>query len=71
MSQNAQTLETTAVASGGYDALSNRELLLALLGVFNLNSSLTAQQAITLAAQNKYGALSDKQLDDAILSIIT
>lgn len=65
---DAQTLIDLAM-SLKYGALSARDNLLCLCGAYA--GSTTAQQAVVLAAQNKYASLSDLQLDEAFLAVIS
>lgn len=48
--------------------LSQRGVMLALAGVYG--ATLTAQQAIVLAAANKYASLCDHHLDEILLAIL-
>lgn len=48
--------------------LSQRGVMLALAGVYG--ATLTAQQAIVLAASNKYASLCDHHLDEILLAIL-
>lgn len=70
MAATAQTLVSAAVPLG-YEALSSRMLLLCLVGWYASQSSLTAQAAAVGAAQNQYGALSDKQLGQCLLDVLS
>lgn len=70
MASDAQTLENAAAAAG-YAGLSDRMLLLCLIGVYASPTSLTAQAAVNAAAAAGYAAMSDEQLDRAILAILS
>lgn len=70
MAQDAQTLENSAAAAK-YSALSERMLLLCLIGVYASATGLTAQAAVNAAAAAGYSALSDQELDTAILAILS
>ena len=68
MASNAKTLETGAAANH-YSGLSDRNLLLCLVGIYA--GTMTAQTAATGAAANKYAALSDRQLDQCLLDVLS
>lgn len=65
---DAQTLIDLAT-SLKYGALSERDILVCLCGFYA--GATTAQQAVTAAASNKYAGLSDAQLDEALLAVIS
>lgn len=70
MATDAQTLVTTA-ASNKYLELSERDLMLCLMGFYGSNAGLNAQQAVIVVAQQGYSKLSDRQLDECYLTIIS
>jgi len=70
MATNATTLELAAVAAK-YPGLSERDLLVCLCYFYCNAAGLTAQQAMTAAAAAVYHKLSDKDLDEAYLSLIS
>lgn len=70
MATDAQTLVNTS-ATSKYAELSERDLLLCLVGYYGNLAGLTAQQAIVVAAQQGYSKLSDRQLDECYLVIIS
>lgn len=70
MACDVKTVENL-LAANGYHALSNYDRLVCLAGVFGTLAGFTAQQAITQAEANKYGALSDEQLDQAFLASLS
>lgn len=69
-SSNAQTLANLA-ATLNYSSLSERDMLVALAGYLGNATNNTAATSLTDAAIGKYGALSDRDLDEAILTALT
>lgn len=68
---DAQTLIDIACSMAA-GALSMRDTLVCIAGLFGANSGgVTAQQAVVLAAANKYAALSDHQLDESLLAVLS
>lgn len=67
---DAQSLIDLAFANGE-DALSERDIMLCLAGFYGNLATQTAQQAVVTAAANKYAALSDLQLTQALLVILS
>lgn len=70
MATDAQTLVDQSAVSK-YSELSERDLLLCLVGYYGSNAGLTAQQAVVIAAAQGYSKLSDRQLDECYLAIIS
>lgn len=70
MACDVQSVETLAYADG-LAALSDRDFLICLAGVFLGNAGINAQTAITNAAANGYTKMSDLQLDQALLAVFT
>ena len=69
MSSTAQTFEN-AVGTLFYDALSGRDNLIALVGYYASTQGFTAQQCVTGAATQKYGAMSLHDLKLCILEAL-
>lgn len=65
----AQTLVNLA-ASLNYPGLSQKGVWLALAGFYANSGAITAKTALATAAANFYGAMSDFDLDKALLSVI-
>lgn len=70
MATDAQTLENL-VASLKYPSMSERDVLLALAGYYGTAAGMTAQQSVVVAATNKYAALSERQLGEALLAVLS
>jgi len=70
MATDAQTLVNTSAASK-YASLSERDLLLCLVGYYASQNSITAAQAVVTASQQGYAKLSDRELDECYLAIIS
>ena len=67
MASDAQTLENL-IATLKYPGMSSRDVLLAMAGYYGTAANMNAQQAVVVAAQQKYAALSDIDLDEALLA---
>ena len=70
MPLSAQTIIGDAYAQK-YDALSDRSLLLCLVGYYSTVAGLTAATCLPLAYAQKYDALSDQALAECLLDVLS
>lgn len=69
MSCTAASFETT-IAANNLWSLSDRDALMVLAAIYGASVALTAKTALALAYQDGLPALSDRQLDEAMLASI-
>lgn len=69
MACDVKSIETL-LAADDLPALSERDALMALAGIYGAAVSVTAAAALALAYQTNLQSLSDRQLDEALLSVI-